>query len=112
MTEDLNVKVVKVGSDGTLEETLTTELKQEGQMREVVRHVQALRKAAELSVDDRIKWGFKAGDPSLQHAIEKFDSEITKEVLGVDGATQGQTYGYQETVKIDGVELTIYLEKA
>lgn len=112
LTEELNVKMVKVGTDVLLDEVLTPELKQEGQMREVIRHVQALRKAAGLNVDDRIKWSFKTDDANLQQAIERFNSEITKEVLGTEIASQDNAYQNTETVKVDGVELVICLEKA
>jgi isoleucyl-tRNA synthetase len=59
---------------------LTPELAQEGLAREFVRHVQDLRKAAELDVADRIEM-FVEASPSLRSAIEAHQDYITAETL-------------------------------
>jgi len=46
LTEELNVKEVKTGSEVSIDEMITPELKREGMMREIIRHVQAARKNA------------------------------------------------------------------
>ncbi len=112
LIDELNVKAVKTGQDVALDEAMTPELRQEGQMREVVRHIQALRKTAGLSVDDRIRWSFRTEDSDLQGSISRFNDDIAKEVLGVDTASQNSPYEHIAEVVIDGAPLTISLEKA
>ncbi len=89
---------------------ITPELKREGLMREIIRYVQAARKNAGLNVDDRIELGLISADDDLQAAIKQHRDEICDETLALsldDGA-----YQYTTTVKIDGVELTVTLQKA
>lgn len=110
LTEELNVKTVKYEGDVALDETLTPELRREGLMREVIRHVQNARKQAGLNVDDRIQLGLSTDDEELRKAIEEFEQEIAAETLA-HGVT-GETYGFKTDVKVEGVGLVISLEKA
>lgn len=108
LLDELNVKSVKVGGEVAIDENLTPELKREGLMREVIRFVQAARKKAGLNVDDRIVLTLKTEDSSLTKAIDEFSDAIAAETL----ATIGKTTKNTDTVKFDGVELVISLEKA
>ena len=111
LIEELNVKEVLKGDELSLDFKLTPELKREGLMREVVRHVQAARKAAGLNVDDRIKLSLKtAEDNDLEKAISEFGEAIATETL----ANQIDTldYDYKTSVKVEDTDLEISLEKA
>lgn len=89
---------------------ITPELKREGLMREVIRHVQAARKNAGLSVDDRITLGLTAEDAELQAAILEYANEIKAETLAVD--IEGSDHPtYTVTVKIDSSDLTVSIVK-
>jgi len=111
LTEELNVKKVIQGKELALDLTLTDELKREGLMREVVRHVQAARKAAGLNVDDHIQLSLSApDDQSLVAAIDDFADTIKAETLADNLDTND--YDYQTTVKVEGSELHISLQKA
>jgi isoleucyl-tRNA synthetase len=90
---------------------VTPELKREGMMREVVRLVQNTRKQAGLQVDDRIKLVLETGDKELAKAIHDFSDTIKQEVLATH-LTSGGKAAHETTVKVDGVELTVKLEKA
>lgn len=108
--DEVNVKEVKTADEVKIDETITPELKREGLMREVVRHVQNARKNAGLNVDDRIVLQLHAGNDELQQAIAEHEQTIMAETL----ATQmsGATGGHAKTVKVEGAELSITLKKA
>jgi len=109
LKDELNVKAVKVGGEVAIDEKLTPELKREGLMREVVRHVQAARKAAGLNVDDRIVLGVQTHDDELAEAIEEHAETICNETL----ATLGDAIdGHESRVKVEDKELGIWLKKA
>ena len=110
LTDELNVKKVIVGGELALNLTITPELKQEGLMREVIRYVQAARKSAGLNVDDRIKLSLVTASDDLKSAIVKHQREICDETLAT--ILTDEKYGYLETNKVEGSELTVSLEKA
>jgi isoleucyl-tRNA synthetase len=112
LTDEVNVKEVKTGDAVKTDETLTPELKREGLMREVIRYVQAARKDAGLNVDDRIKLSFATDNSELNKAIYEFRDTIAQEVLQVDEMGTSGSFAYKSGVKIEGVSLTIQLEKA
>lgn len=109
LREELNVKDVVVGDVLALDMELTSELKREGLMREVIRHVQSARKAAGLNVDDRIVLALTASENELQEAVDAHREEILAEVLAT--TLSGGDYVYSTTVKIEGMELGISLQK-
>ena len=112
IAEELNVKKVrwvKSGKRVKVDTKLTIELKSEGVMRELVRHVQNARKNAGLNVDDRIKLRLETDDGAILDAIEQFKDTIFTEALAtseLDG--EGD---HTETVKVEGKELNIGLSK-
>ncbi len=110
LTEELNVKQVLVGDELGLDLTLTPELKAEGVMREVIRHVQAARKNAGLNVDDRIRLSLVTASPDIQQAIATHAGTIADETLAT--ALANDTYAHIQKVSVDGAELVVSLEKA
>ena len=111
--DELNVKevIANVEADEVVIDTnITPELKREGLMREVIRHVQAARKAAGLNVDDRIKLALTTDDSELQQAITEHADTIFAETLAVN-AEDGDTLAYETDVTVEGAKLTITLAK-
>lgn len=108
LIEELNVKTVKVG-ELALDTVLTPELKREGLMREVVRHIQNARKNAGLNIDDRIMLSLKTEDAGLRGAIAEYEEVISTETLAEAMTTD--VYSNETTVKVEGAELVIALEK-
>lgn len=99
--EELNVKEVQVGTkEVTIDTQLTPELIGEGLAREVIRHIQSLRKDTGLNVDDRIDLVVFSPDEILQQAISQHQELITAETLA-------QTYVTEETHQVTTQELTI-----
>jgi isoleucyl-tRNA synthetase len=111
LQDELNVKSVKVGKELAIDTKLTDELKREGLMREVVRHIQAARKNAGLNVDDHISLVLTTDDTDLQKAIDEHGATIQSETLADDLAASGEK-SYHTTVKVEGSELRVSLEKS
>jgi isoleucyl-tRNA synthetase len=109
LIDELNVKSVVFGGDVALDLTITPELKREGMVREVIRHVQNARKNAGLNVDDRIQLSLNTEDSELRDAIEEGALVITSETLAEVLTTE--SYKHSDAVKVEGVGVTISLQK-
>ena len=123
--DELNVKSVEVftGSELDVPEasaqpsvvydlTITPELKREGLMREIVRHVQSARKKAGLQVDDRIQLGITSSDAEVTQAVNVFADTIKAETLAVKLGSAAADDMEKYDVKVDGKPVEIYLRKA
>jgi isoleucyl-tRNA synthetase len=108
LLEELNVKQVNTGGDMAIDDTITAELRREGLMREVVRHIQATRKQTGLNVDDRIILSLKTNDEELRTSIQEHTQTIQQETLT---EKMEELTDNQQIVTIEGKELTICLKK-
>ena len=131
--EELNIKFLEelgeTPDKPILDNTITPELKREGLMREVIRHVQSARKKAGLQVDDRIMLHLAVGAESasqpaapgkvqpasdaaaqLRQALTEHADTIASETLAT--MQQPGDVLYQTTATVDGAELQISLAKA
>ena len=113
LTEELNVKNVEFGSEGVeFDFELTPELRAEGLMREIIRHIQAARKKAGLNVDDRIELNFVSENTEVLDSFKKFEQEISKEVLATKAEISENELDFVQVVKVEGSEVKISLKKA
>jgi len=110
LTEELNVKEVKQGSEVAIDEDITPELKREGLMREVVRNVQAARKKAGLNVDDRIALCITTEDSELEQAVKEHKATIEQETLA-ESVEDSSSLSYREEAVIDGKKLSVALTR-
>ena len=108
LMDELNVKSVAAGEEVMIDETITPELKREGLMREVIRHVQSARKQAGLNVDDRIVLNLETDNEELRSAISEHADTIMAETLA---EKFGDTSENTQAVKVEGATLTITLQK-
>ena len=118
--DELNVKSVEIVADSESESaqpsvvydlTITPELKREGLMREIVRHVQSARKQAGLQIDDRIVLSISSDDSEISQAIDAFADVIKSETLAVElNSTADESEKYD--AKIEGKLVEISLKKA
>ena len=76
-----------------------------------MRHVQQLRKEADLNIEDRIHLHYSTESDGLAAAIETWRDYIMAETLSVSMAT-GQGEGSAKTVRIGGAELHIQVARA
>ena len=108
---DVTEGMIKPESWVEISKHLTPELKREGLMREVIRHVQSARKKAGLQVDDRIDLGITSSDTEIAQAVYMFADTIKAETLAVKlGSAADDMERYD--VKVDGKLVEIYLKKA
>ena len=112
--EELNIKFLEGLGDTPekplLDYTITPELKREGLMREIIRHVQSARKKAGLQVDDRIELGVTSSNSEITQAVDMFADTIKAETLAVKlGPAADDMEKYD--VKVDGKPVEIYLRK-
>ena len=111
LTDELNVKKVKFsGKAVKLYTKLTDELRAEGVMRDLVRHVQNLRKTSGLNVDDRIVLHIESGDALVQEAVANFGDVIKQETLAVELSNQTQEHFVD--AKVEGVTVKLSLTKS
>ena len=108
---DVTEGVIKPESWVEISKHLTPELKREGLMREVIRHVQSARKKAGLQVDDRIELNIASSDAEIAQTVDTFADTIKVETLAIKlGSAADDMEKYD--VKVDGKPVEIYLKKA
>ena len=95
---------------------ITPALADEGLARELVRHVQELRKSAGLEIADRIRLTC-AGDADLARVIEVHGDYIRQETLATtisagESASSEPGEGYAEEQEIDGHKVRLVVAKA
>ena len=109
---DVTEGVIKPENWIEISKHLTPELKREGLMREVIRHVQSARKKAGLQVDDRIELGITSSDSEITQAVNMFADTIKAETLAVKLGSAAADDMEEYDVKVDGKPVEIYLKKA
>jgi len=110
--EEVNVKRVDFGGGKavTLDTTLTDELKAEGVMRDLIRHIQNLRKTSGLNVDDRIVLAIESNDALVKQAVTLFTETIKQETLAVELVSQPQES--KVSVRVGEATVELSLKKA
>ena len=115
--DELNVKKVsyKKGEGSIIVEfdtEITEELKQEGVKREIVRFVNALRKNADLSIEDKANLSWGTDSETIKKVFEIFSKDIMKETL-CDKMVEGvnDDLEYTKDVKINNQAVRFGIEK-
>ncbi len=100
------------GADGDLEVALSTvitpDLLREGMARDFVRHIQQLRKDADLEIEQRIRVTYATTDATAEAAINEWRTYIQGETLA-DTLTTG-TVVDGKTVSIGDAELSVAIQ--
>ena len=102
--ESLSDKGVTV----VLDKNLTTELIEEGNVREIISKVQTMRKDSGFEVTDRIRLSFD-GSEKLLGVAERNRKEIAEETLAVS-VTKGDTYAFTKEWNVNGESLIVSVE--
>lgn len=88
---------------------LTDELKQEGLIREMTRHINLFRKNQSLTINDKVELYYQTDDKDITAAIENFTDMLKKNVLAEK--IERKELDDFETIKINDTEVKIYLKK-
>jgi len=101
-------------SDGNITVGLTTELSekliQEGIARDVIRHVQIMRKNANFAVEDRINI-YGSFDGQVGDAIKAYEDYFKNETLTVNMTDEFQSSEYEESFEIKGTNIKIGINR-
>ena len=101
-------------SDGNITVGLTTELSekliQEGIARDVIRHVQIMRKNANFAVEDRINI-YGSFDGQVGDAIKAYEDYFKNETLTVNMTDEFQSSEYEESFEIKGTIIKIGINR-
>ncbi|MDQ1284310.1 MAG: isoleucyl-tRNA synthetase [Patescibacteria group bacterium] len=112
LTEELNVKGAELGTDVELvglDLEITEDLRLEGAAREVIRHIQEMRKEAGYEVDNRIQVCYSPQSVVFQ----KFGDLIAKETLAdkLKYVEKSEDFDLQKEFVIEGQKLLINIKK-
>lgn len=110
LIDELNVKEVIRGKEVQLDTKLTPGLKREGLMREIVRHIQNLRKESGFEISDRIELAIFSDDPMVTETVVEHKDGIYREVLAVGGITKSER-PYSKEVDVDGHKIKVTIQK-
>ena len=92
-----------------LDTNLTTELIEEGFVREIISKIQTMRKEAGFEVMDKIAI-YETGSEKVTEILNKFGDTIKEEVLATD-LVLGETKGYVKEWNINGEDVVLGVEK-
>ena len=93
---------------------LTDALKQEGVARELVRHIQTLRKEANYRLDDRISVGITTDDATIRVILADFGGYVQAEVLADSLITDGSngTWDVEKALQVEGASFSVGVKKS
>ena len=93
-----------------IDTTLTPELIEEGNVREIISKVQTMRKEAGFEVTDKIEL-YAKGNDKITAIMENNEDRILSEVLA-QGVQYGVAEGYEKEWNINGEKVTLGVKKA
>jgi isoleucyl-tRNA synthetase len=101
------------GTQMALDIRVTEDLACEGTAREMVRHIQELRKNSGLEIEDRIRLRVETDSPAVRRAFEAHRDYICGETLATDlGVEPLDGAAHKATIKLQGQTVSIELAKA
>jgi isoleucyl-tRNA synthetase len=108
--EEVNVKKISFGRKLKLNTKITPELKKEGMIREVIRHIQEMRKEVGLKPRDKIFVGY-FGSENISEILEKNKKDILKEARILDLKIKEGQFDLERKVKVDDEEIILAIKK-
>ncbi len=90
-----------------LDTELSNELKEEGFVREIIRHLQDMRKEADYNINDRISAEISGAD----EIIKKYEKWVAKEILADKIDQQLNEVDLEKEVEIEGITIVLRIKK-
>jgi isoleucyl-tRNA synthetase len=112
--DEVNVKEIKVEKGEyrvDLDLTLTPELVREGTVREIIRHVNAMRKEAGLTIGDRIELFISSEHPEVQRALQEHHDALLKGTLARELRLQGEPPEGTEAFRVNEFDMIVGIVK-
>ena len=114
IVEEIAKEGFEVSSNSSFKVAINTvideDLKLEGMIRDLIRHVQNFRKESGLEVSDRINISITSNE-NLEEAIKKYKKYFMNEVLGVNIRLDGRALTHSKDIEIMNQKLTLSLSK-
>ena len=118
IADEVNVREAKwIGGNKSelskpmLDLEITSDLKLEGNAREMIRNIQSLRKKSGFNVDDRIIVYYETGSSDLLNTMKKLNDLIAKEVLALEINNDKKDSDGEEEFVVEGNKIWIGLKK-
>ena len=109
--EEVNVKNISFGKNFQLDTKITPELKEKGIIREVIRHIQEMRKKMALKPKDKISVYF-SGNDNINEILLKRKDEIKREGSFFDfNLKTKEKLDLEKEIDIDGEKLILGIKK-
>ena len=89
--------------------TISEELQRAGILRDIVRQCQVFRKAAGFDVSDRISIFFTTDSALVRSIIEEKEAQLTHDLLAT--IEKPSSVEYTDKIDLDGVEITVELQR-
>lgn len=90
---------------------LTTELKEEGLIRELIRQINTFRKELKLTINDTVNIYLKIEDKELKKIIEKCRPQLAKGVIAKKIELKSRETDFQKKLMIENKKVLINIEK-
>jgi isoleucyl-tRNA synthetase len=108
--EEVNVKKISFGKEFKLDTKITPELREEGLIREIIRHIQEMRKKAKLKPRDKILVGYLASE-NISQILEKNREKILKEAKIKELKKKKGNFDLEEKLKLKEEEIVLAIKK-
>jgi len=95
-----------------LDTTITDELKQRGMVRDIVRHINAMRKDAKLTIDDTISVYYDLSDQEIKGILSHYKKDFCSEVIAAQ-CLEGvpENVDLKKVLEINGKKVTFAIKK-
>jgi len=117
IAEEVNIKKIEFSKNLPdqnirLDTKLSPELKREGNLRELIRNINALRKKAQLTIQDRIEVYFQTESQELINLIEDSEEELKNNVLAQSFKNEKiEDSLVEKELQVNEYKMTVYLKK-